>query len=119
MRTYRVKPVVKALLRHRLIGCALVNLTEQVGLRQLSRFFSRHSNYYPRKVFFDVVSRGGKTRRAWMYCADANDQTARLIWLLGFSHFEKPLPDLYARLIRGADYIINVGANSGFYAIIS
>jgi FkbM family methyltransferase len=115
----KVKQVVIALLHHRFVGYALVNLTEQAGLRKLSRFISHHSNYYPRKVFFDVGCRGGKTRRAWMYCADANDQTARSIWLFGFSHFEKPLPDLYARLIHGADCIINVGTNSGFYTLIS
>jgi len=113
-----IKEIVKAALRHRLIGHPLSRVTKEIGLHQLSRFLSRFSNYYPKEVYFDVVGCDRKTRRGWMNCADANDHTARLIWLFGFSNFEKPLPNLYAKLICGAQYIINVGANSGFYVII-
>ncbi len=51
-------------------------------------------------------------------CA-GRDQIAESLWGRGWSAFERPLPDVFAALVRNTTCaVIDVGANSGFYTLL-
>lgn len=54
-----------------------------------------------------------------MSSAGGRDQIARSIWLNGLQAYEAPLPQLFMRLVHGAETVFDVGANSGLYAILA
>lgn len=87
-----------------------------IGLSAISRRASRHSGYVPRRVHFDLLRASGGGA---MFSADGNDQIVRSLWLHGLMRYEAPLPALFMRIAQGAQTILDVGANSGLYAIVA
>lgn len=48
------------------------------------------------------------------------DQIARIISENGWKAFETPMPEIFAKLVRNSEgLVIDVGANSGFYSLLS
>lgn len=64
------------------------------------------SHVHPRVSF--TLGRGKET-----------DQIAWRLWAHGWDGFERPLPDLFALCAREARTVLDVGANSGLYALIA
>jgi FkbM family methyltransferase len=54
-----------------------------------------------------------------MYGVGGLDQVARMLWWLDWGGYEKPLPDLLAALSRDARVVFDVGAYTGFYAMVA
>jgi FkbM family methyltransferase len=56
----------------------------------------------------------------WMYGLEGADQIARYVWERGWTGFEWPLPDAFAAWVAGSSgSVIDVGANTGFYSLIT
>jgi FkbM family methyltransferase len=108
--------VAHKVLRTRGIGKPLCAASYRMGLQTLSRRGSRHSGYVPDSVPLPI---DGASRRGSISSARGNDHVARTIWLDGLLGYETPMPELYMRLVRGADTILDVGANTGLYAILA
>lgn len=101
------------------LGQFLCATAAKVGLQDLSRRGSRHSGYVPAWVGFSVPTWDGASRQAVISSADGTDQIARAIWVNGLSEYESPLPAMFTWLVRGAGTVLDVGANSGLYAILA
>jgi len=70
---------------------------------------------------YDFASSKG---RIWMEDCDGRDQVVRQIRIAGWRSYEPPLPLVLARLIQagqrfGTVVFLDVGANTGFYAILA
>jgi len=111
--------VIRRLLRTRSIGMPASALLHAVGLDTISRRVSRLSGFVPTIVRFAVPGLPDAGGVAAMASADSTDEIVRAIWTYGASSFEAPMPELFTRLSRGAARVLDVGANSGFYAILA
>jgi FkbM family methyltransferase len=111
--------IIRRCLRLRPFGKVFSALANAAGFSAVSRLSSKHSGYVPNRVTFDVLSADNKTRAASMFSADGNDHIVRDIWVHGLADYEAPLPQVYIHLARGAKTVLDVGANSGLYAILA
>ena len=114
-----VRGITGRLLRYRPVGHTACRVAYAIGLEQVSRRMSRQARYVPDRVPFEVPGRDGTPKVGWMFSGEGTDYIVRSIWTHGLAEYEAPLPRLYARAVRGAKQVLDVGANSGLYAIIA
>jgi FkbM family methyltransferase len=75
--------------------------------------------YMPDVVEIAVPRAIQRGARFMLYSANQTDQIAWRLWSEGWRGFEPPLPDLFAASSRQAHAVLDVGANSGLYAMIA
>ena len=103
-------------LRNRSVGRPVSKALHALGMESASRWSSRHSGFVPAIAPVRLASGRGGFR---MYSAEGNDYIVRELWAHGLSRYEPPLPRIYELLVRGATEVLDVGANSGFYALLA
>jgi FkbM family methyltransferase len=108
-----------SLLRIPQIGIPFSRVTSAIGLETISRKASRDSRFTPSSVSFVVVDSDGQSRRGVLAGAGGRDLIAQEIWFYGLASYESPLPRLFMRLVQGAETVLDVGANSGLYAVLA
>jgi FkbM family methyltransferase len=55
-----------------------------------------------------------------MFDADGSDQIVRDLTSIGWSGFERPLPDVFGKYVARLDgLVVDVGANTGFYSLLA
>lgn len=102
------------------IGRTISAAAHGVGLVDLSRRVSRHSNYVPAQIAFTVRDRVGTQRQGYISSGGGADHVAKMVWLSGLAAYEKPLPDVYAAAVRLSEgAVFEIGANSGLYVVIA
>ena len=111
--------VLHRMLRTKFIGRTFCAVTRGMGLEKISRRASRHSRFVPKCVPLPVLGADGTRRVGSIYSDNGRDQIARNIWVHGLLAYEAPLPELFMRLVKGAQTVLDVGANSGLYAILA
>jgi FkbM family methyltransferase len=116
-----LKIIARKVLSHPLIGIPLSNTLYQLGFYNLTKKLSKYSGFTSEIVTFSIPSDAGKMIDGKMYGITGSnlDFLARTIWLEGFENYEKPMPQVFCRLVREAKQVLDVGVNSGFYSIIS
>lgn len=113
------RAAVRRTLKFKPLGHPLSAALAGVGLVGFSRWASRTSGWSPGRVSFDIPNfNGGGGLHASMSSMDGRDHIVRAIWSHGLERYESPLPRVYLRAIRGATVIVDVGANSGLYAVL-
>ena len=79
----------------------------------------RRAGRLPPEVTVHVPSISGDSPRFRMRVEDGRDQIARDLWRGGWAAFERPLPDAFALWARRCLTVLDVGANTGFYALLA
>lgn len=54
-----------------------------------------------------------------MVTSDGRDMLAAGLWSKGWDRYERPLPALWAASIQDGDVVLDVGSNTGFYALLA
>jgi FkbM family methyltransferase len=115
-----LKKALGRLLRYRPVGKKAAALCKTLGALDLSRRISRDfCGFVPEVVDFEVPSPTNSRLRLSMYGVGGLDQVARMLWWLNWGGYEKPVPDLFAALSRDARAVFDVGAYTGFYAMVA
>lgn len=60
-----------------------------------------------------------RDRTLTMGTAGGRDMIAAAVWAKGWDGYERPLPALWAASIRDGDTVLNVGSNTGLYALLA
>ena len=110
-----IKRFLRKLFRSKYLGKFLSSVLFRLGAVSISKRCSKYSKFVPKQVRVEIDSTASVT----MDSLDGNDHVARLLWLNGLQGFEAPLPALYIQMVQDLDVIIGVGANSGFYELIT
>ncbi len=113
------RELVKRVLRTRAVGVPATIVLNAVGVRRGSRRIAQLCGYMPATVRVTLNAQ----RSFLIRSADGLDQYAASVWNDGWDALERPMPQLFAALAayeagRGA-MVLDVGANTGFYALVS
>jgi FkbM family methyltransferase len=108
---------VRRILKVQPLGGMFCAGTANIGLTSISRRASRYAKYVPQKVELKFEGERGN-HGVCMLSANGNDHIVRSLWVGGLANYEAPLPRLYMRAVRGAKVVLDVGANSGLYAVL-
>ena len=112
--------VYRRALRTRAVGRPWSAALRAVGLGDASRRASQRSGSMPAVVPFRLAWPGGRPPvEGRMFSGDGHDHIVQLVWCHGIGRFEYPFPHLFAAAVRDADVVLDVGANSGLYAVLA
>ena len=112
--------VVRRALRLPLIGQWATAAVRAIGQDERCRRWSKHSKYVPDVVDLHLPGTGGRPAvTGRMYSAGGNDHIVREIWLHGLAAYELPVPRLYVAALVDGGLVLDVGANSGLYAVLA
>ena len=111
--------VAQSIFRYRLLSVPISATLHGLKAYGLARNISEHSQFVPRLVSFAIPIGEEQEIHAKMHSAHSTDEIVRSIWLFGLEQYEKPLGQLFCRVVRDAQQVVDVGANSGLYSIIS
>ncbi len=100
------------------IGVPAALTLHALGAERLGRRCARACDYVPAvaRIRVPACFGGGEFR---MSSAHRADTIVRDVWLDGWDSFERPLPALFAACTRSARLVFDVGANSGYYALLA
>lgn len=109
------KRIAKRVFRIQPFGTWCSRGLDVVGFKEWSKAISHFSDYVPPEVEIEIPD----ATPLRMSSLDGNDLVAHLIWRHGWTGFERPMPALYAEVARHGEVFVGVGANSGFYELIT
>lgn len=108
-----LKSMSKSTLSRRAIGIPSVMLLRSLGRTAEAKRVARLCAFAPKTV---TIEGHGPAFR--MSGVNGRDQIPNLIWWHGREH-EPPMPEVLAALARDARVIVDVGANTGFYTLLT
>jgi FkbM family methyltransferase len=113
--------ILRRTIGNRIVGKPASRMVHSLGLEQLSRAMSAYSGFVPDLVQFTVTDARGQRRRGKMAGRQGLDFVVTEVWQRGLDGYERPLPDFFAAALRKnpAAAVLDVGANSGLYAVIA
>lgn len=116
-----VKSFARSLAAHQAIGVPLASLLGRLGQAHRRARVLEFCGHMPGSVRVRIPARvlGGRARQFRMVRGAVTDQIAWRLWTEGWTGFEPPLPDLFAAACRDAGTVLDIGANSGLYALIA
>jgi FkbM family methyltransferase len=85
-----------------------------MGLTSQARRCARTCDYAPSVV---TIRHGDLSLQ--MHGVHGRDQIPNRIWWDGWESFEFPMSDLFALAVRDARLVLDIGANTGFYTLIT
>lgn len=113
-----IRQTAKSVLRQPAVGGATARLLRKLGAVQASSRVARLCGFVPRVV--RARPEGCPSGFVMLGRYDGVvDVVARKVWLVGWSQFEPPLPSVFMVLARDADIFLDVGANTGFYSLLT
>ena len=112
--------VVRKVLRTKGLGRAISKSLYLAGLRRLSGYSSRYSHFIPPEVVVETEAFGSRLPSFRMFSLNGHDRVvSELWWGGGYMGFEPEMSRFYGRLVKCAEVIVGVGANSGFYELVA
>lgn len=100
------------------VGKPVARTLHMVGAEHTSRKIAI-LNGAPAPVTAEIaLPRSFASRTLRMDTDAGREQIAMRAWTHGWKDFEKPLPRIYAACIPAGGVVLDVGANSGFYALL-
>jgi FkbM family methyltransferase len=85
----------------------------------VSRKISQISRYVPAIVEITYPGLEPGVAPLRMHSLDGLDQVARVMWWEGWGRYEPPLPELFLACARTSEVILDIGAYTGFYAMLA
>ena len=112
-----MKAIARRIASNRIVGIPATYFLRGIGADRLGRRVSYLCEYVPSIVPI-VIDKAHKYR---MYRGPLGqmDQGSATVWLTGWRSFERPLPDMFAAFAKDAQVVFDIGANVGFYSLVS
>ena len=115
-----MKGFLKSLLRVGPVGRAVTRITWMLSLGTLHSRIARITNFVPATVTFRPAGGRGVFRTVKMLRGrEGIDHVVRAIWITGWRSYEEPMPILWCAFATESRCVLDVGVNSGFYAILA
>jgi FkbM family methyltransferase len=115
-----LKSAVKWVAGHPLIGQPSSRTLQRAGAVHLARRVSLlHGAEIASTVKCTLPPSLFQERSLTMDTAGGRDLVARKLWTHGWDGFEPPLPTLFAAALADGDVMLDVGANTGYYALLA
>lgn len=115
-----MKGLLKSLLRVGPVGRAVTRITGFLSLGPLHTRIARITNFVPATVSFRPAGGRGAFRTVKMLRGrEGIDHIVRAIWTTGWRSYEAPMPILWCAFATESRSVLDVGVNSGFYAILA
>lgn len=89
-----------------------------LGQKNLSNWIMYNANTPPEIITLDLPSTF-ENRSINLESALGKDQVVRQIAKHGWKSFETPLPEILARSIKSNTTVLDIGANTGYYAVLA
>jgi FkbM family methyltransferase len=116
----RLKSAVMRAVRHPTIVVPIARGLELAGVRHLGRsLLALNGAQIPRLVTVTLPSNLFHERTMTMVTANGRDTLATGLWSKGWDRYERPLPMFWAASIKDGDVVVDVGSNTGFYALLA
>lgn len=115
-----IRSAAKRAARHPLIGRPASLTLERVGAVHLARRVSLlHGGRVPSEVTCRLPASLFYDPALTMDTVGGRDLVARWLWSHGWDAFEPPLPTLIATILADGGIMLDVGANTGYYALLA
>ncbi len=113
-----LKSVAKSSLSSRRIGIPVAKVLNFIGAERMKQKVSKLCGYIPSVVEIEPP-RHLQVQRFLLDSCGGREQISRAIWWHGWSRFESNVSEVFALLAVRSSYIIDVGANIGFYSLLA
>ena len=113
------KAIARRMVSFQPVGRTAASILSQLGAARLRERTLELCGYMPDVVDVDVPRKIRPKARFRLSSAHQTDQITWRLWTGGWGGFEQPLPDLFAASVRQANTVLDIGANSGLYAMIA
>lgn len=115
-----IRSAAKRAARHPMFGRPASHTLERVGAAHLARRVSLlHGAQAPPEVTCLLPASLFCESALTMDTVGGRDQVARRLWSHGWDGFEPPLPAFFAATLTDGDIMLDVGANTGYYALLA
>ena len=111
--------VAKSLVSAKPIGIPAARILQWIGQDHYRTRVLEFCGYLPRIVPVKFPAHLRQCGTFHLSSGDGTDQIAWALWTQGWNGFERPMLDLFAAAARSSQTIIDVGANSGLYAVLA
>lgn len=114
-----LKAVAKSLVSSKAIGIPAAKLLQLMGQDYYRSRVLESCGFLPQAVRVRLPAHLCANASFVLSSARGTDQIAWVLWTHGWNGFERPMLDVFAAAVRSSQAIVDIGANSGLYAVLA